>query len=109
MPSKERRLREEELDQLLKGDRPSTLIKPSNDLGAGSNYRITQVEDGELVLNPKVGTGGNDKRHADRIDQAIYLKSKYSKYWGVRGKAKIIAADEGVHISTIQKYFKDFP
>jgi hypothetical protein len=111
MPTKKRKHKEMELHRIF-GDKRSSYSDRFNQissLDAGINHLITMADsNGNVVLNPGVGTGGNRKRKDDREDEAKRLKAKYREIWGVRGKAKNIALDEGLHISTIQKYFKDF-
>ena len=112
MPTKERKRNEAELNRFFKDGRARKSTKSfpvNNELSSGFNPLICEIDDdGSLVLNPKVGSGGNDLRKADREDCAKDLKKRYPEYWK-RGGAKRLAGLAGKSVRTIQQYIKDFP
>lgn len=109
MPTRKRRLQEEELNKALGGQKPSVLFSLSDDLSHGVYRGITLTDEhGNVSKHPHTG-GIKGERTKVRREDALDLQKKYRDIWGKRGAPKLIAYNENLSVSTVQKYFKDFP
>ena len=111
MPTKERRIRELERDKLnavLSPNKKLLEMIPIERLGSVAPYVVNDMN-GDPYLHPKVGKGGNDFRHTDRLDEVKKLQDEYKLIWHKRGAAKIISIEKNLSHSTIQKYIKNHP
>lgn len=120
MPSRERKIKKQELDEMLsasnlgalKGFFPLERLTTPDIYSGGLVTVYPDDPDGHVYLHPNIGRGGNDSRAGTKEEAILELKYKHRDIWGKRGVAHIIRKrefDAGREISlrTIQQYMKD--
>lgn len=110
MPRKDKRLKQQELDDVL-GNPPEHVqqLPACNNLSCGIyNGGLVQCDsNGDVSQHPDIGKGGRDKQRDDKADHLSHLRKKYAAIWGKRGMAKVIAIDEGIAVETVRRYFRE--
>jgi len=127
VPRRDRRLRKEavnqataELDSLLaqvpghamhRVHRPSALGLALRTDGTACNWGGAKYDAVGQLLKPQIPVehGANYERSERRRADASLLRDRYPNDWGVRAKAKRIAAETGLSVRTVQKYFRAYP
>jgi hypothetical protein len=127
VPRRDRRLRKEavnqanaELDSLLaqvprhamhRVNRPSALGLALRTDGTAYNWGGAKYDSLGQLRKPQIPDeqGANYERSDHRRMDASVLRLRYPHDWGVRAKAKKIAAETSLSVRTVQKYFRDYP
>lgn len=127
VPRRDRRLRKEagnqanaELDSLLsklpghamhRAHQPSALGLALRTDGTAYNWGGAKYDSLGQLLKPQIPNehGANYERSESRRMDALALRLRYPHDWGVRAKAKKIAAETDRSVRTVQKYFRDYP
>lgn len=127
VPRRDRRLRKEagdkanaELDSLLSKlpkhaihrlHRPSALGLALRTDGTAHTWGGAKYDALGQLQKPQTPDehGANYERSERRRTDASVLHLRYANDWGVRAKAKRIAAETGLSVRTIQKYFRNYP
>ena len=127
MPRRDRRLRKEavnqataELDSILaqvpghaihRLHRVSALGLALRTDGTAYNWGGAKFDGLGELRKPQmpVEHGANYERSERRRADASLLRDRYPNDWKVRAKAKRIAAETGLSVRTVQKYFRAYP
>lgn len=131
MPTKQRRLRSEQLKKLREIEAnelrnidqsvtPSIKSRITNRKNSGNlteaivngceKYKFVGVtfdNNGQPAVSPRRGQGGNTLRAEEKKDRIQEFKAKYSNLWRTRHGAKKIAQQTGYSIETIRRYFRE--
>lgn len=126
MPRRDRRLRKEardkanaELDSLLsvpghaihRLNRPSALGLALRTDGTAHTWGGAKYDALGQLRKPQIPDehGANYERSESKRMDALALRLRYPHDWGVRARAKKIAAETGLSVRTVQKYFRNHP
>jgi hypothetical protein len=71
--------------------------------------KFTGDEHGQMIEPPKRGPAGGKERAAGADKECREIRARHLKHWGLRHMAKMIAAMEGKHQRTIERYFLRCP
>lgn len=90
---------------------PSALGLALRTKGTVYNWGGAKYDAHGQLLKPQIPNehGANYERSERRKTDASVLRQRYPQDWGVRAKAKKIAAETGLSVRTVQKYFRAPP
>lgn len=71
--------------------------------------KFTDDELGQMIEPPRRGPAGGKARAAVADEECREIRARHLKHWGLRHMAKMIAAQEGKHQRTIERYFLRCP